>query len=255
MGEATVGPESGARLDRDENFTMPRTNGAPAKYWTRAGPVRGPLARQDTEVLSERAQAATADPVALGLAGFASARFTIGSIYAGWFGFSPGEFAIAIPVALIFGGITSFLAGMWAFHRGHLLGATVFATFGAFNASWAVLQWMMVAGLAPGIMNGGSVGYVDGVAVLTFSLIAFYLGVAALAENLGLAAVLFTMTLTHAFLGTWALAPHLAWLRVVGGYCSIVSASLAFLVSAAIVINSALGRELIPMVGLRSALR
>ncbi len=255
MGEATIGPETEARLDREENVMLPRIDRAPAKYWTRAGPVRGPLARQDTEVLSERVQAATADPVALGLAGFASARFTIGSIYAGWFGFSPGEFAIAIPVALIFGGITPFLAGMWAFRRGHLLAATVFATFGSFNASWAVLQWMMVAGLAPAIANGGSAGYVDGVAVLTFSLIAFYLGLAALTENLGLAAVLFMMTLTHAFLGAWAMAPHVTWLRVVGGYCSIVSASLAFLVSATIVINSALGRELIPLIGLRSAQR
>ena len=134
--------------------------------------------------------------------------------------------------------------------RGNTLAATTFATFatfGAFNASWAILQWMMLVGLVPAVVAGGNPGSVDGVLVLTFSLISLYLGLAALGQQLGLAAVLFTMALTHAFLGVWALTPQTRWVGIVGGYWGMLSALLAFFVSAALVINSAHGRALIPI--------
>jgi succinate-acetate transporter protein len=209
--------------------------------------VRGPLSQQEAGALAASAQASIADPVALGLAGFASTRFTISTVYAGWLPFSPANLAVVIPLALIFGGGASFLAGMWAFRRGNTLAATTFATFGAFNASWAILLWMMLVGLAPQIGHGGNAGAVDGIFVLTFSLISLYLGLAALGQNPGLAAVLMTMALTHAFLGAWAITPQTTWLRVAGGYCGIVTAALAFLMSAALVINSAHRREVIPL--------
>jgi succinate-acetate transporter protein len=136
---------------------------------------------------------------------------------------------------------------MWAFRRGNTLAATTFATFGAFNASWAILQWMMLVGLVPTVVNGGGPAYVDGVVILTFSLISLYLGLAALGQNLGLAAVLFAMALANGFLGAWALNPQTSWVRIVGGYCGIAGALLAFFVSAALVMNSAHGRELIPL--------
>jgi len=248
MAAPPVGAGSDRNIERERPQNTPSTaGGAPAEYWTRAGTVSGPLTRQETAALAESAQATIADPIPLGLAGFASARFTISTLYAGWFTFGPGDLAIAIPVALIFGGVASFLAGMWAFRRGNTLAATVFGTFGAFNASWALLQWMVLVGLVPAVANGGSPGDVEGILVLTFSLISLYLGLAALGQNLWLAAVLFTMALTHGFLGVWALSPQSSWLRIVGGYCGMVSAALAFLVSAAVVINSAHGRELLPM--------
>lgn len=247
MAAAPVGSGPDRNPEQEHRPSASSTAGTPAEYWTRAGSVYGPLTRRETSVLAESAQATIADPIPLGLAGFASARFTISTLYTGWFTFSPGDLAIVIPVALIFGGVASFLAGMWAFRRGNTLAGTVFGTFGAFNASWAILQWMVLVGLVPAVAKGGSPGAVEGVLVLTFSLISLYLGVAALGQNLWLAAVLFTMALTHGFLGVWALTPANSWLRIMGGYCGMVSAVLAFLVSAAVVINSAHGRELLPM--------
>jgi uncharacterized protein len=247
MAGATLDSGSERDFERERTRRAPETTSAPAEYWTRSGLVRGPLTKQEVDALAASAQATIADPVPLGLAGFASARFAISTVYAGWFRFSPVDLAMVIPVALIFGGVASFLAGMWAFRRGNTLAATTFATFGAFNASWAVLQWMMLVGLLPAVARGGSPAYVDGVLVLTFSLISLYLGLAALGQNLGLAAVLFAMALANGFLGAWALTPATSWVRIVGGYCGIVGALLAFFVSAALVINSAHGRELIPI--------
>lgn len=131
--------------------------------------------------------------------------------------------------------------------RGNTLAATTFATFGAFNASWAILQWLMLVGLVPAVVAGGNPGSVEGVLVLTFSLISLYLGLAALGQHLGLAALLFAMALTQAFVGIWALTPQTRWVGIVGGYLGLLSALLAFFVSAALVINSAHGRELIPI--------
>jgi succinate-acetate transporter protein len=247
MAGATADPGASRNLERDRLAAGAPPAGVFTEQWTRAGQVRGPLARQEIDALSMSAQATIADPIPLGLAGFASARFTVSTVYAGWFRFNPGDLALAIPVALVFGGITAFLAGMWAFRRGNVLAATTFATFGAFNATWAFLQWMALAGVLPRMAMGGDAGAVSGVLVLTFSLISLYLGLAALAQNPGLAAVLFTMALTHAFLGAWALAPHVTWLRIAGGYCGIVSALLAFCISAALVINSAAGRAALPL--------
>ncbi len=178
---------------------------------------------------------------------FASARFTVSVVYAGWVPFSPQNLAFAIPVALIFGGIAAFLAGMWAFRRGNTLAATTFATFGAFNGSWAILQGMMLTGLLPPLTAGGHAGAVDGVFILTFSLISLFLGLAALGQHPGLAAVLLTMALTHAFLGVWALVPYATWLRIAGGYRGMVTALLAFLMAGALIINSAYEQEILPL--------
>lgn len=247
MAEATADPQASRNLERERAPFELASSQAPTQYWTGAGPARVPLKGQEAGALAASLQASIADPIPLGLAGFASTRFTISTIYAGWFPFNPGNLAIIIPVALIFGGGASFLAGMWAFRRGNTLAATTFATFGAFNAAWAILQWMVLVGLAPRVAGGGSAGAVSGVLVLTFSLISFYLGLAALAQNPGLAAVLLTMALTQAFLGVWAIAPQAGWLRLAGGYCGIITAALAFLMSAALVINSTFGREVIPL--------
>ncbi len=71
MAGAPIGP-SGTNLGRGH---AQQADGI-EEYWTRAGAMRGPLARQDTEILAERSQATVADPIPLGLAGFASATFT-----------------------------------------------------------------------------------------------------------------------------------------------------------------------------------
>jgi uncharacterized protein len=247
MAGATVGPGAERDVERERIRRSPDLTSVTPEYWTRAGPVHGPLSRHEVEARAASGQASIADPVPLGLAGFASARLAISTLYAGWIPLSPVDLAVVIPVALLFGGVASFVAGMWAFRRGNILAATTFASFGAFNASWALLQWMMLVGVVPAVVAGGSPASVDGVLLLSFGLISLYLGLAAVGQNLGLAAVLFAMALTQGFLGVWALTPATSWLRIVGGYCGLLSALLAFLVSAAVVINSAHERELIPI--------
>ncbi len=241
MAGATVGPgtvhDSGN--SRDTLATV-----APSEYWTMTGNVRGPLARQETSSLVAREQAALADPLPLGLAGFASATFTISAVLAGWFTIS--AVAIAIPVALVFGGIAQFLAGMWAFRRGNVLAATAFASFGAFNPAWALLQWLALARIIPNPTTGDATG-VTGIFILTFSLISLYLAFAALSDNTTVAVILFLLALTYLLdgIGTWIAGGNIV--LNIGGYVGMITSLVAFYLSAAIVVNSARGHEAWPI--------
>ncbi|HUY79581.1 MAG TPA: acetate uptake transporter [Ktedonobacterales bacterium] len=222
-----------------------RDGAGAAEYWTLSGTVAGPLPKAETEAVVEREQAAVADPVPLGLAGFASATFTISAVFAGWFAMT--DVVLAIPVALVFGGIVQFLAGMWAFRRGNALAATAFGAFGAFNASWAILEWLTLSKVLPSSAGGGNPGYVTGIFILTFALIALYLGVAATGQNLTIAAILFVLALTYLCDGIGVMIGGQNVLMYIGGYAGLVTSIMAFYLSGAIVINSAFKREVLPV--------
>lgn len=224
---------------------MSSAGASSAQYWTHAGTIEGPLPKQETEAIVEREQALLADPMPLGLAAFASATFTISAVFAGWFILS--AVVLAIPVAFVFGGIVQFVAGMWAFRRGNILAATAFSAFGAFNTSWALIEWLTLTKVLPASANGGPPAYVVGVFVLTFSLIALYLGIAALGENTLVAAILFILALTY--LGD-AIGVMIGGANIVlhiGGYLGMITSLLAFYLSGAIVINSAVKRAALPI--------
>lgn len=227
-----------------EKAPMSDGAGPTGKFWTESGTVKGPLPQAETAAYVERSQAVVADPIPMGLAGFASATFTISSVFAGWFAMS--AVAVAIPVALIFGGIGQFLAGMWAFRRGNILAATAFSAFGAFNTSWAILEWLTLAKILPDSSVGGSPAYVAGIFVLTFSLIALYLGVAALGDNMYIAIILLLLSFTYLCDGIGVMIGGHNFLLAIGGYAGMLVSLVAFYVSGAIVINSVMKREVLP---------
>jgi len=244
MTAPVVGPEQRARNDG---------GGTLAEHWTLAGTVRGPLPKRETEALVEREQATVADPVPLGLAALASVAFTIGTVYAGWFGL--GAAFVAIPLAFVYGGIGMFLAGMWAFRRGNVLVATALTTISCFFGSWAILELMILNRIVPvTVINGigASLGtatgpsYVAGIFVLTFWVIVGFLGIAALNQNRLLGGILLLLSFAFLCLGVGLWLGGENWLLAIGGYALIVTALMAALMSAIIVINSAMGREVLP---------
>ncbi|HEX6123325.1 MAG TPA: GPR1/FUN34/YaaH family transporter [Ktedonobacterales bacterium] len=251
MTAPVVGPEQRVRNDG---------GGTLAEHWTLAGTVRGPLPRRETEALVEREQATVADPIPLGLAAFASVAFTIGTVYAGWFGLASAF--VAIPLAFIYGGIGMFLAGMWAFRRGNVLAATALTTISCFFGSWAILELMILNRVVPIAIIGGAPmlgiatgpAYVAGIFVLTFWVIVGYLGIAALGENRLLAGVLLLLSFAFLCLGVGFWVGGHNWLLAIGGYALIVSALMAALMSAIIVLNSAMGREVLPAFRARQAM-
>src|SRR3954454_19241733 len=73
-----------------------------------------------------------ADPAPLGLAAFALTPFVLSFTNTGLFKAEPVVFGLA----LAYGGIGQFAAGMWEFAKGNTFGATAFASYGAFWISF-----------------------------------------------------------------------------------------------------------------------
>jgi succinate-acetate transporter protein len=216
------------------------------EYWTPAGSVRGPLPLGEARRLAGQSMALIADPVPLGLSGLAAATWTISTVVAGWHGMT--ALAVAAPIAMFYGGVAQFLAGMWAFRRGNTLVATAFSSFGAFYFAFGAWLLMMGMHVIPSSHFGGSnAAYVSGWFIITFGVVAGYLAIAALAENWVLTAILATLCVTYIFDGVGIMVVHPNnWATYIGGYAGIVSSLLAFYLAAAYVINASFGRALVP---------
>ena len=78
-----------------------------------------------------------ANPGPLGLAGFAMTTFILSSVNAGWL--KGTDTIVVIGLAVFYGGIAQFAAGMWEFRTGNTFGATAFTSYGAFWLSYAAL--------------------------------------------------------------------------------------------------------------------
>src|SRR5438270_3472464 len=75
----------------------------------------------------ERPALAVADPAPLGLGAFALTTFVLSAHNAGW---APD--IIWVGLALFYGGLAQFMAGMWEFRNRNTFGATAFSTYGGF---------------------------------------------------------------------------------------------------------------------------
>jgi succinate-acetate transporter protein len=82
-------------------------------------------------MIAERAKvstAALANPAPLGLSAFALTTFVLSAVNAGLF----TGVQIVLGLALFYGGLTQFCAGMWEFKTGNTFGATAFSSYGSF---------------------------------------------------------------------------------------------------------------------------
>ncbi|HEY0435074.1 MAG TPA: acetate uptake transporter, partial [Phenylobacterium sp.] len=83
---------------------------------------------------------APADPGPLGLAAFAGTTFVLSLVNAGLVGNSHavggGLLPLVAALALAYGGIAQFAAGLWEFRTGNTFGAVAFCSYGAFWISF-----------------------------------------------------------------------------------------------------------------------
>src|SRR6266849_9467836 len=77
---------------------------------------------------AERAAATIANPAPLGLSAFALTTFVLSSANAGWFTGVP----VVVGLALFYGGLMQFVAGVQEFRTGNTFGATAFCSYGGF---------------------------------------------------------------------------------------------------------------------------
>jgi hypothetical protein len=189
-----------------------------------------------------------AEPAPLGLAGFATTTFMLSLVNANLV--SAGALPMVAVVALAYGGIAQFAAGLWEFRTGNTFGAVAFCSYGAF---WISFYFLVNVGL-PGTPKG-AVASSLGLYLWTWAIFTAYMFIASLRTTGAIALVFLLLTITFIFLGIGnsALSGTLSVTNgtiKIGGYVGIATAIVAWYTSFAIVINSLVGRAVAPVMPL-----
>lgn len=187
---------------------------------------------------------AAADPAPLGLAGFALTTFVLSVHNANW---APD--LVWVGLALFYGGLAQFLAGMWEFRNKNTFGATAFTTYGAFWLSLATFVIMALLKALPATLN---VHNALAWFVASFAIFNTYMMLASTRLNKAVFGVFFTLEVTEIvfFIGQWqAGMGHVAGTDLihVSGYIGVLTAAVAWYTSAAGVLNNMSDHPVLPV--------
>src|SRR5438270_3614860 len=180
-----------------------------------------------------------ADPAPLGLAAFALTTFFLSFVNAGWVPASVEP--VVFGLALAYGGLGQFAAGMWEFTKGNTFGATAFTSYGAFWLSF----WWLTAHLADYKIPAADVDKGVGLYLIAWAIFTAYMTVAATRVSGAVLAVFALLTLTFLLLGIGELATA-ASITKIGGYVGILTALAAWYASFAGVTAFAFRRPIVP---------
>jgi len=191
-----------------------------------------------------------ADPGPLGLAAFAGTTFVLSLVNAGLVGDKThpggGLLPLIAALALAYGGVAQFVAGLWEFRTGNTFGAVAFCSYGAFWISFYFIV-QSVAGNAPAVVFSGL-----GLYLWMWGIFTAYMFIASLRTTGAVAAVFLLLAITFIVLGIGnsALAgtAHVTNGTIkLGGYIGLVTAIVAWYASFAGVINATFNRTIAPV--------
>jgi succinate-acetate transporter protein len=181
-----------------------------------------------------------ADPAPLGLAAFALTTFVLSCVNAGWLDATVEP--VVFGLALAYGGIGQFAAGIWEFAKGNTFGATAFCSYGAF---WVAFWWLTTH---PKDLSGASASDAAngvGVFLLAWGIFTLYMTVAATRVSGAVLAVFALLTLTFFLLAIGEFAESDGWHKF-GGYVGLLTAVAAWYASFAGVTNFTFKRTVLP---------
>ncbi len=202
--------------------------------------IRPPIADEPAE--GSRGGWSPADPGPLGLAGFALTTFVLSMFNAGLVS-KAGE-PVVLGVALAYGGIAQFAAGMWEFRTGNTFGAVAFTSYGAFWVSFWALVTFFAADIPP-----EHAGAAIGLFLISWGIFTAYMFIASLRTTAAVALVFLLLAITFFLLGIGESGGHQGMVEV-GGWAGLLTAAAAWYASFAAVINSTFGRTVLPVMPL-----
>jgi len=180
-----------------------------------------------------------ADPGPLGLAGFALTTFVLSMFNSGLVS-KAGE-PVVLGLALAYGGIAQFAAGMWEFRTGNTFGAVAFTSYGAFWVSF----WALITFFAADIPPEHAAAAI-GLFLIAWGIFTAYMFVASLRTTVAISLVFLLLAITFFLLGIGN-ANESEGLIEVGGWAGILTAAAAWYASFAAVLNSTFGRTVLPV--------
>src|SRR3954468_15381259 len=191
------------------------------------------------EWVSESARS-IADPGPLGLSAFALPPFLLGLFNAKVI--PAGAEPIVFGLALAYGGIGQFAAGMWEFAKGNTFGATAFTSYGAFWVSF----WWLTGHSGVDKVPAGDAAKGVGLYLLAWGIFTAYMTVAASRVSGAVLAVFALLTLTFLVLA-WGEFATSDGIHKLGGYLGLLTAVAAWYASFAGVTAFTHKRQLLPV--------
>jgi succinate-acetate transporter protein len=183
-----------------------------------------------------------AAPSVLGLYGFAAATFMVAAHLAGWYGGKASP-EFLFPFAATFGGLAQFMAGMWSYRARDTLATAMHGMWGAFWIAFGILFLLVATGdLTVPSGTWPEFGYW----FLTLGAITGAGAIAALAESIGLTAVLVSLSVGSILLAVYYLVGGIGWQHT-AGWVLVASAILAFYTATAMLLQSTFGRVILPL--------
>jgi succinate-acetate transporter protein len=165
-----------------------------------------------------------ADPAPLGLGAFALTTFVLSVVNTDMVKAEPVVFGLA----LAYGGIAQFAAGLWEFAKGNTFGATAFCSYGAFWISfWYLTGHTDLSGVAASDVSNGV-----GLYLLAWGIFTAYMTIAAAKTNSAVLAVFVLLTITFLVLA-WGEFATSTGIHKVGGWLGIATALVAWYASLA----------------------
>jgi succinate-acetate transporter protein len=193
--------------------------------------------RTATEVAA--AAPVTANPAPLGLAAFALTTFVLSMFNTGLV--SSAGLPVVFGLALAYGGLAQFLAGMWEFRGGNTFGATAFGSFGAFWLSyWAFVQFFEKS------VPAKDAGHAIGLYLIAWGIFTTYMFIASLRTTAAIALVLLLLAATFFVLGIGNAGGNDTIVKI-GGWVGLAAAIVAWYASFAEVTNSTFKRVVLPV--------
>ncbi|WP_160146993.1 acetate uptake transporter family protein [Thermomonospora echinospora] len=188
-----------------------------------------------------------AAPSILGLFGLAGALMMVGAWQAGWYG-NAATPLVVFPFVLTFGGLAQFLSGMWSYRARDGLATAMHGMWGAFWLAWGLLFLVAALGALPltqiPLIGAASSSFAFWFVVLT--VITALGAVAALGQNLGLAATLAVLAVASGFTAAGFFAGA-TWAQRIGGWLFVISSVIALYTAAAMMFENSFGRTVLPL--------
>lgn len=194
---------------------------------------------------SQIALSPIAPPSILGLFGFGAATFMVSANLAGWFGTSASPL-ILFPFAAFFGGLAQFLAGMWSYKARDGLATAMHGTWGSFWMAYGLYFLLAAIGILPPPTGSPVARVAFGFWFVMLAAITMSGAIAAVAENIGLTAVLSTLAAGSALLAA-GFVGDLTFLVPIGGIVLVASAVFAWYTATAMMLQGTFGRVILPL--------
>ena len=186
-----------------------------------------------------------AAPSVLGLFGFAAATFMVALHLTGVYGgaTTAGELW---PFAALFGGVAQFMAGMWAFRVRDVIATAMHGAWGSFWIAFGIFNLLIQTGHLPSHPAGSISDPAFAMWFYTLAAVTAAGALAAIAENIGLFAVLATLATGSALLAIGLSVGGSGWVKV-AGWVLVASAILAWYVATSIMLLAGAGKVILPL--------